>query len=225
MLRMLKRAGMRIGGRSVPRLEGVAAVVLGLGNPGAEYRSTRHNAGSNAVHELVDSEGGKLRRVGKYVRASRLALKSQKGNGEGETVEFVAAIPRTFMNESGAAASWLLARCGIPPESLIVVHDDLDLPLGTVRLKFGGGAGGHRGVESVIRALGTNSFQRVRIGIGRPPEGSDAVDYVLAPFDPGEEAVARQAIVRASQAVVAAVTLGIDAAMNLYNRADRGAAG
>lgn len=225
ILRALKHMAMGMGGAGRANLEGGRLTVLGLGNPGSEYSETRHNAGADAVRWLARRHDARLRRTGRYVRAARIRLDGDGTQGSEDTVEIVVAVPLTFMNESGTAAAWLVDRCDIPVERFMVVHDDLDLPLGSIRLKFGGGSGGHRGVESVTRALGSNAFQRVRIGIGRPPAGIDPVDYVLSPFDASEEDEAAEAIKTAAEAVEFAARRGIDAAMSLYNSPERGAAG
>jgi PTH1 family peptidyl-tRNA hydrolase len=227
ILRVLERMGMAVRGTGRPSLEGAHSVVLGLGNPGSEYSNTRHNAGANVVRQIVREKRARLRKAGRYVRAARIDLGEadpDAAKNQGKRVDAVAAIPLTFMNESGIAAAWLVERCDIPVERLLVVHDDMDLPLGSVRAKFGGGSGGHRGVESVIKALGSNAFQRIRVGIGRPSEDVDAVDFVLSPFDPSEEELARKSISVAAEAVRMAIVQGIDAAMNFYNSPGSGVA-
>lgn len=218
-LGLLKRITVRIGRSGSPSLEDIDFVVLGLGNPGPEYVDTRHNAGSNAVRRFVGKNKGRLKRIGRLARVARIDIETSAAEEGNSTIAVLAAVPTTFMNDSGSAARWLMQRCSSSPERLMVVHDDLDLPLGILRAKFGGGSGGHRGVESVIKALGTNAFQRLRIGIGRPPEDEDAVDYVLGPFAPEERTAAEQSIERAAEAIQIAATRGIDAAMNLYNGA------
>lgn len=137
--------------------------------------------------------------------------------GGTELCDVLLAVPTTFMNESGIAARWLLEKAGVNPDRLVVVHDDVDLPLGTIRIKFGGGSGGHRGVESITKSLGTNAFQRVRIGIGRPPEDMETADYVLAPFDESERAAAEKAIAKAAEVIRVLAVEGLTRAMNIYN--------
>ncbi len=127
------------------------------------------------------------------------------------------AKPRTFVNRSGAAASYLLARYRIPPEKLLVVYDDLELPLGKIRLRPEGGAGGHNGIRSIIEAIGTPAFPRLRIGIGRPPAGIDPVAYVLGTMAADERARVGEAVERAADAVVAALVDGVTVAMNRFN--------
>jgi len=169
---------------------------VGLGNPGRRYALTRHNAGHMVLDELFRRHGGRWRRA----RRAEAAEVSVEGR------EAVLLKPATFMNESGEALS------GYRAEDLIVVHDDLDLPAGTVRVKVGGGAGGHNGLRSVISRVG-NGFVRVRVGIGRPPEGADVTGYVLGRMD----RAAREAIPRAADAVEAVLEEGPEAAMNRFN--------
>ncbi len=175
---------------------GRSPVVVGLGNPGRRYERTRHNAGFMVVDELAHRHGGSWR---------------QKKRAESAPVnlglaEVTLLKPQTFMNESGAALS------GYRAEDLIVVHDDLDLPPGDVRVKVGGGAGGHNGLRSIISRLG-NGFVRVRVGIGRPPAGMGVTDYVLG----GMDSAIKDAIPTAADAVEAVVEEGPEAAMNRFN--------
>jgi peptidyl-tRNA hydrolase, PTH1 family len=188
----------------------VAALILGLGNPGGEYRGTRHNVGWLALDEL-ESRGrfGRQRREG--------PAKVREGTIDGYDV--VTARPQTYMNVSGRAAVHLLRKYGVPPEDLIVVHDDVDLPLGRIRLKRGGGAAGQKGVLSIADALRTQEFMRVRIGVSRPLERDQMVDYVLDRFTPDERERLAVVIPRAADAVSALVRNGLETAMNEYNRA------
>jgi PTH1 family peptidyl-tRNA hydrolase len=152
--------------------------VIGLGNPGRRYRRTRHNLGFMAVESLcLHLRGGRWRRQGE-------ALLSR---AQCDRREVFLAKPQTFMNNSGVAVRELVRSFGLSPEELVLVHDDLDLPVGRIRLRPGGSAGGHRGVASVIGALGTEKLGRVRIGIGRPPPGLDPVSFVLAPLSRAEK--------------------------------------
>lgn len=188
----------------------MAALVLGLGNPGGEYRGTRHNVGWMALDELEErGRFGRQRREG--------PAKVREGAVEG--YDMVTARPQTYMNVSGRAAVHLLRRYGVPPEDLIVVHDDVDLPLGRIRLKRGGGAAGQKGVLSIADALRTQDFMRVRIGVSRPLERDQMVDYVLDRFTPDERERLGIVIPRAADAVVALVRNGLDSAMSEYNRA------
>jgi PTH1 family peptidyl-tRNA hydrolase len=188
----------------------VAALVLGLGNPGGEYRGTRHNVGWMALDDLEErGRFGRQRREG--------PAKVREGAIDG--YDMVTARPQTYMNVSGRAAVHLLRKYGVPTEDLIVVHDDVDLPLGRIRLKRGGGAAGQKGVLSIADALRTQEFMRVRIGVSRPLERDQMVDYVLDRFTPDERERLRLVIPRAADAVVALVRNGLDSAMSEYNRA------
>jgi PTH1 family peptidyl-tRNA hydrolase len=171
-------------------------VVVGLGNPGRSYERTRHNVGFLVADELARRHGGSWRAKKKAeIAPVSLGLKN-----------ITLLKPMTYMNDSGAAL------VGYRPEQLVVVHDDLDLPAGTVRVKVGGGAGGHKGLRSIIQHLGSD-FVRVRVGIGRPPVGVDAVNYVLGRMD---EAI-KEAVPLAADAVEAVIESGPEAAMNRFN--------
>jgi peptidyl-tRNA hydrolase, PTH1 family len=188
----------------------VAALIIGLGNPGGEYRGTRHNVGWLALDEL-EARGrfGRERRDG--------PAKVREGAIDGYDV--ITARPQTYMNVSGRAAAHLLRRFGMPAEDLIVVHDDVDLPLGRIRLKRGGGAAGQKGVLSIADALRTQEFMRVRIGVSRPLERDQMVDYVLDRFTPDERERLAVVIPRAADAVTSLVRSGLETAMSEYNRA------
>jgi PTH1 family peptidyl-tRNA hydrolase len=169
---------------------------VGLGNPGRSYGRTRHNVGFLVADELARRHGGSWRKK-KKSEAAQVSLGPK---------EVTLLKPTTFMNNSGAALT------GYGNEDLIVVHDDLDLPAGDVRVKVDGGAGGHNGLRSVIQRLGPD-FVRVRVGIGRPPAGMGLTDYVLSRMD----ATVRDAIPQAADAVEAVVEDGPEAAMNRFN--------
>jgi PTH1 family peptidyl-tRNA hydrolase len=171
-------------------------VIVGLGNPGRSYERTRHNIGSLVADELSRRHGGDWRGK-KRAEAAEISL----GAASATLLK-----PQTFMNNSGAALA------GRRAEDLIVIHDDLDLEAGTVRVKVGGGAGGHNGLRSIIRHLG-NDFVRVRVGIGRPPVGLTVTDYVLGKMD----SAVRDAVPEAADAVEAVVEHGPEAAMNRFN--------
>jgi PTH1 family peptidyl-tRNA hydrolase len=169
---------------------------VGLGNPGRSYERTRHNAGFLVADELARRHGGSWRKR-KQTEAAPVSLGPK---------EVTLLKPTTFMNNSGSTLA------GYDPEDLIVIHDDLDLPPGDVRVKVGGGAGGHNGLRSVIGRLGSD-FVRVRVGIGRPPVGMSTTDYVLSRMD----AQVRDAVPLAADAVEAVVEEGPEAAMNRFN--------
>jgi PTH1 family peptidyl-tRNA hydrolase len=183
--------------------------IVGLGNPGPTYARNRHNIG----FQLVDA----------LARANGLALSRRQGHarvGQGQIAgrQTLLAKPQTFMNLSGDAVSALMRFYKVTPADLLVAYDDLDLPLGKVRLRGAGGSGGHKGMKSIIERIGTEDFARLRIGIGRPAYG-DAVDHVLQDFSAAEAGEIAVALDRAAQAAVVWLTEGIDAAMNRFNRA------
>ncbi len=169
---------------------------MGLGNPGRSYERTRHNVGYLVADELARRHGG----------AWRKRKKAEAAPGSLGPKNATLLKPTTFMNNSGSALA------GYNADDLIVVHDDLDLEAGTVRVKVGGGAGGHNGLRSIIQNLGPE-FVRVRIGIGRPPVGMTVTDYVLSRMD----SVVRDAVPRAADAVEAVLEEGPEAAMNRFN--------
>lgn len=146
-------------------------LIIGLANPGNEYANTRHNAGAWFVEELADRENVSFKHENKYH-----GLHSQT-RIDGETCHLL--IPTTFMNRSGLSVQACMNYHKIPPNAILVAHDDLDLPVGTIKLKFDGGDGGHNGLKDIIRHLGTKQFYRLRIGIGRPAHSREVVDYVL----------------------------------------------
>ena len=186
-------------------------LVVGLGNPESEYAGTRHNIGADVVRRLA----GRLGVSFKTHKASAQVADSHSSPGGGRPLSL--AIPSGYMNTSGGPVQRLAAFYKVPPERLVVVYDDIHLPLGALRLKRGGGTAGHNGVKDVQRALGTSDFYRVRLGVGRPPGRQDPADYVLRRFSAKE----REAIdVTAEQAVDAILTLitdGLEAAQNRFH--------
>ena len=194
--------------RGGTRFEDTPYVVIGTGNPGPEYRGTRHNAGFWCIDRLAERTGTKLK------RAHRHALVAV-GELDGEPV--VLAKPRTFVNRSGLAAAYLLNRFGAGPERLVVVVDDIHLPPGSVRVRAGGSAGGHKGLKSIAEHVGTSDFARVRIGIGEPDDPADQVRHVLGALPPGERELVDKAVERAADAVAMILVDGIEPAMNTYN--------
>ncbi len=187
------------------------ALIVGLGNPGARYAATRHNAGFMVVDRLA-------RRYGIAWRSERGP--SLLGWGQLEGCSAGLMKPLTYMNRSGAAVAEIVRYYRIPLERLLVVYDDIHLPPGRIRLRPGGSAGGHNGVEDLIRALGTTAFPRLRIGIGNNFERGRQADYVLSPFDEVEWPQIDKALERACQAAVTFACEGIEAAMNRYNRTE-----
>jgi len=188
----------------------VRRAIVGLGNPGPRYVGTPHNVGF-VVLDAVASRLG--------IALDRRDHGAIWGRGSREELgEIVLAKPQRYMNRSGGPARAVLEECGVAVPDVLVVHDDLDLDLARVKLKRGGGAGGHRGLESLLEELGDASFCRLRIGIGRPPAG-DAADYVLGPFPSGQEALVADALGRSAEAALSWLSVGMDAAMNRVNAA------
>ncbi|MBN2451075.1 MAG: aminoacyl-tRNA hydrolase [Lentisphaeria bacterium] len=183
-------------------------LVVGLGNPGPRYRGTRHNVGFMVVDRLV----GRLSATLAAVPDRDLILYRA---GEGDRVVCLVQ-PLTYMNASGTVVSRMAHRLGLPPERVLVVVDCLDLPLGRIRLRPRGSSGGHRGVDSVIRELGTDQFPRLRVGIGRPESG-EAIEHVLSPWAAAERSVLATTLEAAADAVCLALAAGVEAAMNRYN--------
>jgi len=186
----------------------MSQLVIGLGNHGGTYANTRHNIGWMVLDEM-ERRGrfGKERKEG----PARITEGSLDG------FDFMLARPHTYMNLSGRAGVHLTDRFNVSPADVIVVHDDLDLPLGRLRLRRGGSAGGNRGVQSLIDGWRFKDFVRVRIGIGRPPEGVDPVDHVLRRFTPDEKEMLGDVVPRAADAVVAIVRDGLEKAGSVYN--------
>jgi len=183
-------------------------LVIGLGNPGREYRDTRHNIGFMVIDQLCKVMGVSMTRV-----QSRALV--AVGTLEGRKV--VLAKPQTFMNLSGQSVGGLVRFYKVPLEQMMVGHDDLDLPLGTIRLRPGGGSAGQKGMESIIRQLGTQNFSRLRLGIDRPPGQMDPAAYVLQRFTRAEQDMLETVLDRAVAAVRTFVRDGLDAAMNQHN--------
>ena len=184
-------------------------IIVGLGNPGRKYERTRHNAGFMAV----DAIAGSLKLDLAQEKYHALIAKGRIGADEA-----LFAKPQTFMNESGRSVGAMLRYTYAKGADLVVVHDDLDLPLGSVRVKIGGGHGGHNGLRSIIEHIGTPDFVRVRVGVGRPIPGFDAADYVLSSFTAEERKAAVEAVEKAAEAVRAVVLEGAVKAMNRFNK-------
>jgi peptidyl-tRNA hydrolase, PTH1 family len=183
-------------------------IILGLGNPGPRYMLTRHNAGFRAVDTLSTAVKIPLYKMGYHAYWGRGSISGQ---------DVILAKPMTYMNNSGLAAADLCRAFGVAPAGLLVIYDDLDLPMGSLRLRPQGGAGGHNGMKSLIYHLQTQDFPRMRIGIGR--DGArDVVDYVLDTFSTDEEAELRQVLTLAADASQLFLREGILAAMNRFNQ-------
>jgi PTH1 family peptidyl-tRNA hydrolase len=184
------------------------ALIVGLGNPGREYAAHRHNVGFQVVDALA--------------HAHKLAFSGRKGlariaRGEIGGQPVILAKPQTFMNLSGKSVGRLSRTLDVPPERILVIYDDLDLPLGRLRLRAEGSSGGHKGIRSIIDVLGTQAFPRLRVGIDRPPGRMDPVDYVLRPFDRDQKPFLAEAVARAAATVECWLAEGIIAAMDRFN--------
>ncbi len=189
-------------------------LVVGLGNPGREYASHRHNVGFMAVDDLARSaraDSSKEKFSAEYARMTHA--------GE----DAVLLKPQTFMNLSGQSVQPAAAFFKVPIDQVLVVHDELDLPFGEVRLKVGGGHAGHNGLRSIIGSLGGNGFARVRIGIGRPPAGfrGEVADFVLSSFDTSERAELPDVLARAARAVTLVMEKGLASATNTLHAGDK----
>ena len=183
-------------------------MIVGLGNPGPVYRHTRHNFGFLAIDELSDALN---------IQVKRLKFKAMLGEGRFDGKKVVLVKPMTFMNESGRAVAPLLRFFKLPLSNLLVIHDDLDLPFGTLRLRPSGGTSGQRGMASIITQLGTQEFPRMRLGIGRPPGQMDPVDYVLKDFLPSENELLKIVLQTAVEASQNFINEGLTMTMNKYN--------
>ncbi|MEV4254424.1 aminoacyl-tRNA hydrolase [Spirillospora sp. NPDC049652] len=183
-------------------------LVVGLGNPGPSYAGNRHNAGFMVLDVLGGRVGGKFK--SHKARADVL-------EGRLAGVRVVLAKPRSYMNESGGPVKALRDFYKVPVERTIVVHDELDIPYGAIRLKKGGGDNGHNGLRSITKSLGDREYLRVRFGVGRPPGRMDAADFVLKDFSPTERKELDLNAERAGDAVEAMLTDGLDAAQNVFH--------
>src|SRR5450759_212547 len=183
-------------------------LIVGLGNPGREYRQTRHNVG----FMLLDRLTARLN-----VRFTRMQSKALVASANFEELKIILAKPQTFMNLSGQSVQGLLHFYKLPLENLLIAHDDLDLPLGTIRIRPDGRSAGQKGMTSTIDRLGTDEFPRLRLGIGRPPGQMQAPDYVLQDFSDADMVVISETLNRAVEAGLTWVTEGLDKAMNKFN--------
>ena len=185
-----------------------AWLIVGLGNPGPSYSGHRHNVGAMVVDELAVRTNGSLRSHKARAAAAEVRVDAQRA---------IIAKPLTFMNESGGPVAGLLSFYKVPVENLVVIHDELDIPFAEVRLKLGGGEGGHNGLRSVTKSVGTRDYLRVRVGIGRPPGRMDAADYVLHDFSSTERSEVPLLISDAADAVERLVAEGLVAAQQEWH--------
>lgn len=182
-------------------------LIVGLGNPGPKYARNRHNIGFQCIDYLAK----------KYdIDVKRKRFKALLGEGRIGSQRVILAKPLTFMNDSGQAVAPISRWYKVPPERILVIHDDLDLPLGKVRLRRGGSSAGHHGMESIIAELGTSAFPRLRIGIGRPIQG-DPIDYVLSDFSHDQEETMRATLELVARLIPVYLEEGIEKAMNEFN--------
>ncbi|MFN8172874.1 MAG: aminoacyl-tRNA hydrolase [Candidatus Nanopelagicales bacterium] len=194
-------------------MSGSPWLVVGLGNPGAEYAATRHNAGFLVVDLLAERLGARLAR---HKRGHALAAEAKLGL-PGSLTPLVLVEPLSFMNASGGPVKALAAFYGVAADRMVVVHDELDLPFGTIRTKQGGGDNGHNGLKSLRGSLGTGDFYRVRVGVGRPPGRQDPADWVLKGFGATERRELPEVVDRAADTVECLLTEGLEATQNRFN--------
>jgi PTH1 family peptidyl-tRNA hydrolase len=200
---------LRRGARGGPRTGTPAdLLVVGLGNPGRDYDRTRHNVGAEVVELLADRHRARLKPGKERANAAEVDVEGKR---------LALAVPLTYMNDSGGAVRALVRRYGVEPTRLVVVHDELDLPVAALKLKAGGGLAGHNGLRSIRAHLHTDEFLRVRIGVGKPPSKEQGADHVLNRFSKRERAEIDTTIERAADAVEEILARGIDDAMNRYN--------
>lgn len=190
--------------------------VVGLGNPGRRYSGTRHNAGFLFVRSIAKTW---------KIRLKKRRFSSKIGEVERKREKIMLALPQNYMNNSGVAVKQILAGRNIRPEKLIVVYDDLDIPLGEIRIRKSGGAGTHKGMGSVVREIETTEFPRIRLGIGPLPPGEDAVDYVLSAFEKREIPLLVDGLKKAQEALELILSGSVEEAMNTYNQKGKTAAG
>lgn len=189
-------------------------LIVGLGNPGRGYAHNRHNVGFACLNHFARTQG---------IRFDKKQGQARIGIGEVAGSKVVIARPQTYMNSSGQSVSRLVAKFNINLNDLLVIHDDLDLPLGKIRIRQGGGSAGHKGIDSIITCLGSQDFPRLRVGIGRPTtpfaeiSEADIIAYVLSDFTPDERQTITQVIPKVSEAILCLLTEGLTVAMNKYN--------
>ena len=191
-------------------------LIVGLGNPGRAYANNRHNIGFTCLNHFARTQG---------IRFDKKQGKARIGTGEVAGCRIVVAKPQTYMNLSGQSVSLLMSKFAINLNDLLVIHDDLDLPLGRIRIRSGSSSGGHKGIDSIINELESQDFLRLRVGIGRPTKNEDStefseyeiISYVLSDFAPDENQAVTIVIPKMSEAILCLLTEGLTAAMNKYN--------
>jgi PTH1 family peptidyl-tRNA hydrolase len=185
-------------------------VIAGLGNPGIQYERNRHNIGFLVVDRFAETH---------HIPLSHKRFHSLYGSGLVDSGKVIVVKPMTFMNRSGEGLQKVIRFYHVDPEDLIVIHDDLDLPYGRLRLKRRGGDGGHQGIRSVIESIGGEDFLRLKVGVGRPPQGMDPADYVLKDFSRAEGPPLEEVVSRAADCLSVVLTKGVEAAMRRYHPA------
>jgi len=183
-------------------------VIAGLGNPGKEYEDTRHNMGYKAIDVLSSNENIEIRKN---------KFHSVIGQGRIAGKKAILVKPETYMNRSGIAVRESAMYFNVPPQNLIVIYDDIDLPAGSIRIRKSGGAGTHNGMKSVVEQLGTKDFVRIRIGVGAAEAGEDLVDRVIGKVPKAEQELLKKAAAEAAEAVADILASGVDIAMNKHN--------
>ena len=183
--------------------------VVGLGNPGRRYAGTRHNAGFAFIKGIAKKWKVKLRKKRYFSKIVEIKKEEER---------VLLATPHTYMNKSGLAVKNILEVRGIKPERLIVVFDDLDIPLGEIRIRKRGGPGTHKGMNSIVREIQTTEYPRIRVGIGPLKPDEDAVNYVLSPFDKSEETLLEEGMKKAQEALEMILSGNMEEAMNIYNK-------
>lgn len=183
-------------------------LIVGLGNPGREYRENRHNVGFMLLDRLT---------IKLNARFTRLQSKALVASANYQERKIILAKPQTFMNLSGQSVQGLMHFYKLPMENMLIAHDDLDLPVGTIRIRPDGGSAGQKGMTSILDRFGTDEFPRLRLGIGRPPGQMQAPDYVLQDFSNADFTIISETLNRAVDAALMWVTDGLDMAMNKYN--------
>jgi len=187
-------------------------LIVGLGNPGRSYANNRHNIGFICLKHFARARG---------IKFSQKKGLARIGTGEVAGNKVVLARPQIYMNQSGRSVSRLAKKFSINPDNLLVIHDDLDLPLAKVRVSFGSGSAGHKGIDSIIREIGRQDFTRIRVGIGRPAKPvlseDDIIAYVLSDFTLEEKQAIAQVIPKVAEAILCLLTEGLTSAMNKFN--------
>lgn len=184
-------------------------IIVGLGNPGTRYENTRHNVGFDTIDVLSSKHG---------IKVSKLKFKALWGDGEIKGQKVILVKPQTFMNLSGESVREIIEWYKIPVQNVIIIYDDVDLPLGKIRIRPNGSSGTHNGMKSVIYQIHSDAFPRVRIGIGRQPEGWALADYVLSKINAEDRKVINESIINAADAVCEIITTDVESAMNKYSK-------